>query len=62
MKPGSLTSHSGLIGLIAAFSLVSAALVCALNDGLSLRAGDVEVNVQVSSEQGVALRFVHADS
>lgn len=62
MRAGMLRSQGWLIGLVACCSLMIGASLFAMNEGLSVRAGDVEMNVQLTTEQGFALRFVHADS
>ncbi|MEO1101470.1 MAG: hypothetical protein AAFW65_06440 [Pseudomonadota bacterium] len=62
MREGVLRSQGWLLGLMASCGLMIGASLFVMNEGLSVRAGDVEMNVQLTAEQGFALRFVHAES
>lgn len=62
MKPGLLKPRDWLLGALASCGLMIGACMFAIDEGLSVRTGDVEINVLVSAEQGILLRFAHVDS
>lgn len=60
MKPGWIRLQSWMIGALASAAFMTGACIFALNDGVSIRAGDVEMTLRVSAENGLALHFLNA--
>lgn len=61
MTKGTIFSNSWLMGVFAAFLVMTAAFAMAMTDGLSLQAGDVEMKVEMTADHGAVFRFAHAE-
>ena len=60
MTQGILSARSLMIGALAAIAAAAFAVNCCMNGGLSVRAGTVEMTMNLTPDQGLNIRFMEA--
>ena len=60
MTKGTFLSSTWAIGLLVAIAVTTAGALAAYNGGVSIKAGGIEVNLDLTPQAGVDLQFVSA--
>ena len=62
MKPGWIRLQGWMLGAFASTVFLMGLGFCAANDGVCMKAGDVEMKIELSKDAGLALSFAEARS
>ncbi len=60
MTKGTFLRRSWMIGAIAVVAVAASAVNCSMNGGLSVKAGTVEMTMNLTADQGLNIRFMEA--